>query len=542
VNFDGLTDSVTRSALRLSWLEAALEPVSDYGRHSASSIVPFAPGEEMQAQQQAQTIVDAAQRLDASRIDAIRDALRFAPDAVPAIARAGMGGVLSDANFLELQRFLDAVSRIDALLDAGGFEFKVGNDATAQLSRALERGRAGKFGFYLADDFGPHLAKARAQAAQTQAEFDSARGRLASRVAERLHRAEISGNEFIVMRDALDGPLPPEVHVVREAPTYLLCELELDEGALRALARRDEAVDAVAQAEEEARASLSVMVRERARELQDVAHRLGEVDVLATRIRFVHYYDAIAPQISTDAVVECEDVSYLPLRAELEREDRRYEPISVRLNGVAVLTGPNMGGKSVALRTCGFVAVLAAFGLPVPAKSARIGLFEEISWLGIGGDDDGAGLLSSFAREVVRLRDLLERPLRRTLLLIDEFARTTTPHEGKALLVALVDALRKRGKLAFVATHLAGVAAASGARHFAVRGLRSVPKQRSVARDLNAALAALGDSMDYSIVEVTDGKERQADAIALAHLLGLDEEIVSLASHVLLDEAERQGA
>ncbi|MBV9269922.1 MAG: hypothetical protein JO165_02430, partial [Candidatus Eremiobacteraeota bacterium] len=243
-----------------------------------------------------------------------------------------------------------------------------------------------------------------------------------------------------------------------------------------------------------------------------------------------------------EATIECENVSFLPLRAELEREDRRYEPISFQLRDVAVLTGPNMGGKSVALRTCGFIAVLAAFGLPVPATAARIGLFDEISWLGIGGDEDAeGGLLSSFAREVVRLRDLLERRALRTVLLIDEFARTTTPHEGKALLVALVDALRKRGKLAFVATHLAGVASATGARHFAVRGLRSVPRQRRVAGDLNAALAALGDSMDYSIVEVIDGKDRQADAIALAHLLGLDEEIVALAGHVLASEAEQSG-
>jgi len=541
MNFGGLVDTVTRSALRLTWLEAALEPVSEYGRRSVAAIVPFAPGEEAQAQTQATNIVESARVLDASRVDAIRDALRSAPDATPAIARAGMGGVLSDANFLELQRFLDIVARVDALVDTGGLSLKCGNAGSADVARVLERGRAGKFGFYLADEFDSGLGDARARAAQAQAEFDSARGRLAARIAERLHRDEISGSEFIVMRDALNGPLPPEVHVVREAPTYLLCELELDEPALRALTRRDEAVDAVGQTEESARVALSQAIRERAHDLQTVAQRLGEIDVLDARVRFVHHYDAIAPEIAADSVVECENVSFLPLRAELEREDRRYEPISLNLHDVAVLTGPNMGGKSVALRTGGFVAVLAALGLPVPATSARIGLFDEISWLGIGGDEDGGGLLSSFAREVVRLRDLLERRAERGLLLVDEFARTTTPHEGKALLIALVDALRKRGKLAFVATHLTGVASATGARHFAVRGLRSVPKQRSAARDLNAALAALGNSMDYSIVEVVDGADRHGDAIALAHLLGLDEEIVALAGRVLVEEAERSG-
>jgi DNA mismatch repair ATPase MutS len=116
-------------------------------------------------------------------------------------------------------------------------------------------------------------------------------------------------------------------------------------------------------------------------------------------------------------------------------------------------------------------------------------------------------------------------------LLIDEFARTTTPHEGKALLVALIRSLRRRGRLAFIATHLAGIAPEAQARHFAVRGLRNVPKG-APAGDLQAALASLADSMDYAIVESGDGTG-QADAVALAHLLGLDEDIVAEAANVL---------
>jgi DNA mismatch repair ATPase MutS len=194
-----------------------------------------------------------------------------------------------------------------------------------------------------------------------------------------------------------------------------------------------------------------------------------------------------------------------------------------------------MGGKSVALRTCGFVALLAAFGIPVPAQSAECALFDEIAWLGIGAQEELGGLLSSFAREVVRLNELLARPAAHALLLIDEFARTTTPMEGKALLVALIRSLRRRGRLAFIATHLGGIAADAQVRHFAVRGLRNVPKA-APAGDLQAALASLADSMDYAVFEVRDGGWHQADAVALAHLLGLDDDIVAEAAHVLQGE------
>ncbi|MBV9270864.1 MAG: hypothetical protein JO165_07215, partial [Candidatus Eremiobacteraeota bacterium] len=293
MNFEGIVDPLTRSALRLQWLEAALEPVSEYGRRCASAISPFQLGEEAQAQAQAREIVRTAQLLDASCIDAIRDALRYAPDATAAIARAGMGDVLSDANLLELQRFLDVAARIEALVDVEGLSLACNNTGSTYVARLLERGRAGKFGFYLADAFDARLADVRARAAQAQAEFDAVRGRLAARVAHALRRDEISASEFIVMRDGLDGSLPPEVRVVREAPTYLLCELELDEPSLQALERRDEAADAVAQTEEAARMVLSQAVREHARDLETVAQRLGDIDVLATRLRFAHNYDAV---------------------------------------------------------------------------------------------------------------------------------------------------------------------------------------------------------------------------------------------------------
>ena len=118
------------------------------------------------------------------------------------------------------------------------------------------------------------------------------------------------------------------------------------------------------------------------------------------------------------------------------------------------------------------------------------------------------------------------------LVLADEFARTTTPHEGKALVIALVGALRARGRTALLATHLAGIAEATGARHFGVRGMRGIPAAPPRG-DLQAALALLAASMDYSIEEIAEGGERPADAIALARLLGLDDDLIAAARSAL---------
>jgi len=527
MRFASIIDATTASALDVAWLNAQLEPLSEPGRRAYDRLEPLRPGEELQAQQRADAIADLAKRMEPAEVDAMRDALRTMPDPLPAISRAAMGATLEDANLLELLRFLDVVQRLHAHVPISADILRI-----AQL---LESGRAGKFGFYLSDSFDSSLASVRADADRAQAEYDASRGRLAQRAARELKRDEIPGGEFIVMREAARA-LPQGVRVVREAPTYLLCELELDEAALEALRKRDDAAARVAQAEEAVRVQVSREVRACAQTFEMLDEAVGEFDVRLAQVRFTQQYACVPAQIVAERSLRFTNARYLPLQFELEAQGRRYEPISIDLSDAAVLTGPNMGGKSVALRTCGFIALLSAFGIPVPAQSAQSAIFDDVAWLGIGAFEELGGLLSSFAREVVRLNELLARPASQALLLIDEFARTTTPHEGKALLVALIRALRRRGRLAFIATHLGGIAAETQARHFAVRGLRNVPKA-APAGDLQAALASLADSMDFAVAEVVDGGSRQADAVALAHLLGLDDEIVAEAAGVLRGEA-----
>lgn len=456
---------------------------------------------------------------------------------VPAIARAGMGDVLDDAAFLELQRFCDAATRIDALLEDARVAAPLINAGMRTVAEALEPGRLRRSGFYLADAFASELASTRTDFADAQAAFEGKRGRLLTEVARRLEREDVSAGELIVMRADVAGQLPPGLRILREAPTYWLCAPELDDATLAALQRRDAAADAVAVAEERVRMRLSGVVAETAGDLGAVATAMGELDVMLAAARFARDYDCTVAEISNEPALEFEGGRFLPLAVELAADGRAFAPIAIDVSEPAVLTGPNMGGKSVCLRTCGAIAVCAAFGLPVPAKRSVCALFDHIAWLGVGSEQERlGGLLSTFAREVVCLRDALARD-GRLLLLADEFARTTTPLEGKALLVALLRRLRARRACGLAATHLAGVASAADARHFAVRGLRGIPEVPS-SGELAQVLAALAASMDYTIAEVGADDVASADALALASLLGLDATLVDQARALLGGDGE----
>jgi DNA mismatch repair protein MutS2 len=527
-----LLDSATAAVLGFEWLKTALTPVSPYGDRHFERLRPFAPGDEPAAQSRANAIAAIAVELDAARLEAIRAAMRNLPDAQGAIARASMGDVLDDPNFFELLRFCTTIERIDELLVGCTGCVPISNHAVRAVKAALALGSAGEAGFYLADAFDRDLASARECVAREQAELDALRGRESARAAQALGRDEVAGDEFILMRAELRGSLPTGVRVLREAPTYLLCALEYGDAALAALQRRDTAAAAVAEAEERVRTGLTEIVGQQAAGLNAAAAALGEFDVLVCAARFTQHYDCTPATIAKKPILTFDRARFLPLEAELAAAGRRFVPLDVELHDTAVLTGPNMGGKSVCLQTCGFIALCAAFGLPVPAARAQSALFDQVAWLGTGREAQIGGLLSSFAREVLELRAILERAAPRLLILADEFARTTTPHEGRALMVALLMRLRELAACGMLATHLAGIAATAGVRHFAVRGLRGIPRQPPT-QGVGEALASLADAMDYTIAEVSGDDVTRADAIALTALLGIDREFVNDAYRAL---------
>ncbi len=525
-------DAASAELLGFDWLVKAVAPVSPYGSLVFSELVPFRPGNEAAAESRAQRIAEAAEQLHPDRVSAARSLLEQLPDIVGIIARASMGEMLDDPSFLEVSRFCETVERVDALLPASTLGQRTSSKAMQAVVAALAAGHNAAEGFYLSDAFDAELAAARAAYAQAQAEVDAARGREQERVARELGREEVAGDEFIVMRTELHGALPQGVRVVRESATYLLCALEYGESSRSALERREAAFGRVAALEERVRLHLSAIVREHAAGLGVAAGALGELDVIVAAVRFSQLHHCTAPVVTSEPGLAFERARFLPLEAELTVAGRRYVPIDLDLRGAAVLTGPNMGGKSLALQTCGFLALCGAFGLPVPADNARVGLFDQIAWLGTGLRERSGGLLSSFAREVTSLKEILERFAPRLLIFVDEFARTTTPHEGKALVVALTERLQQRSACALIATHLQGVAAAAGVTHFAVRGLKGI-RTPPAARDLKDALDALAASMDYTIVEVGSDDAPHADAIALTQLLGLDSEFVEAARRAL---------
>ncbi len=512
-------DAVSAERIGLPWLRAAVAPVGGFGRRLDEATAPYGPGDEARAGAEIAGAVALAERLEPDGVGRLRAALRAVPEPTPIVARARVGDALSDVDFYELGRFVDGLDALARAWDAAGGEPQRRPPVLDGLRAALAPGRGGQ-GFYLEDAFEPGLRAARAALAAAEAALDARREAVAARVRDALGVDPV-GDELVVLRDVYDGPLPDGLHLVRETPTYRVLAIPV------VSAERDDALARLTEAEERARRGLAERVAREAGAVTAATHALGALDRALARVAFAQRWGGCVPALGTGRVA-FEAATFAPLADALTARGHRYTPLDLDLRGVAVLTGPNMGGKSAALATAGFLCACAALGIPPPARSAALPLLDGLVCIGGEGPAERARLLSSYAAEVVRARDTLALASARTLVLVDEFARTTGPREGRALLIAFAEALRARGAFALVATHFDGVAAAAGVPHLRIAGLREHGLAAVDAGDLDAALDAINAAMDYRVVPAGDGAPT-SDALELARLLGLDEAVVARA-------------
>jgi DNA mismatch repair protein MutS2 len=523
-----MIDSTTAERIGLTWLRAAVEPVGAFGRRHDETIAPYAPGDEIRALAEIAGIVALARMLDLDGVARLRAALRAVPETSPILARARAGDPLTDVDFYELGRFVDALAGLARAWDAAGGVAARRPPTLDALHAILAPGR-GHGGLDLADTFGPGLPAARAALADAEAQIDARREAIAARVREATGVDPV-GDEFVVLREVYAGPLPDGVRVVRDAAAYRTAAFEVSSSA------RDAALAELTRAEEQARRALAERIAGVTATANDAVRALGALDRELARVAFAQRWGGCIPALAP-GIIAFDQAVFAPLADALGERSRHYTPVSLDLRGVAVLTGPNMGGKSAALATAGFLCACVSLGVPPPAREAELPLLDAIVWIGGEGPQDRTRLLSSYAAEIVRARETLAQASPRTLILIDEFARTTGPREGRALLIAFVEVLRARGAFALVATHFDGIAEAAHVAHLRIAGLHERALGAVSPDDLDAALDAINLAMDYRVVDARDGATA-SDALALARLLGFDATVVARAQH-LYGEQER---
>jgi DNA mismatch repair protein MutS2 len=238
-----------------------------------------------------------------------------------------------------------------------------------------------------------------------------------------------------------------------------------------------EANNALAEALEEEReevrrilVALTSLFSGRRAELSGAAAILTELDVAQARTELSSRMAAVAPSFEDRLVLKAArhpllDRRLATLRQEVFGEDAETRhsdavPLDIELpegKRTLLLSGPNAGGKSVAMKTVGLVALLAQSGFFVPAApGSALPIFDDV--LVVAGDaQDLLGDLSSFAASMVRTSRVLAKATGRTLVLLDELGSGTDPDEGASLAISVLEEDARRGGYTVATTHLTSV-------------------------------------------------------------------------------------
>jgi DNA mismatch repair protein MutS2 len=207
-------------------------------------------------------------------------------------------------------------------------------------------------------------------------------------------------------------------------------------------------------------AALTELLRGNAPALRHSAETIAKLDSLFARARYARQFDCALPVFrdssTSDGIqMKLEAARHPVLEAALRREGGGVIPMSLAMGAgetVLVISGPNTGGKTVALKTVGLAALAAQSGIPVTAQAAELPLFDSVL-ADIGDEQSIAANLSTFSAHMLNLRGMLAAATKNSLVLVDELGTGTAPEEGAALAVALLEEFRARGCLTLATTH-----------------------------------------------------------------------------------------
>ena len=369
------------------------------------------------------------------------------------------GSVLSTAELLDAVTLMEAVSGVRQTFKNDAAKWPRLAERAAALAdfRQLSLGirRAILPNGEISDDASPALRRIRAGMAEARQKIQ--------RSLESVLRArgEPAGEDYITLRnDRFVIPVrasdrrgvPGVVHAASATGQTVFVEpLEVIDLNNRRVQLGEEETEEIARI----LAELSHRLSAERGALLVAAESVAHLDSIFARARFAREFDCVTPEFTQGNALRLEAARNPVLEATLRPQGRSAVPLSLALGGdetVMVISGPNTGGKTVALKSVGLAALSAQSAIPVAAQRAELPIFDRVL-ADIGDEQSIAADLSTFSAHMLNLKSMLEQATDRSLILVDEMGTGTAPEEGAALAVALLEEFRARHSITLATTH-----------------------------------------------------------------------------------------
>jgi DNA mismatch repair protein MutS len=280
--------------------------------------------------------------------------------------------------------------------------------------------------------------------------------------------------------------------------------------------------------------------------IQETASALGQLDVLASFAELARIQGWNRPEVRDEGRIQIQEGRHPVL--ELRMTEERFVPNDTDLNleshQIALITGPNMAGKSTYIRQVALLTVLAHTGSYIPVASARIDLCDRI-FTRIGASDDLARGQSTFMVEMNETANILNNATRRSLVILDEIGRGTSTFDGLSLAWSIVEHLHHQvGAKSLFATHyheLTELASphVSGSQNSQDSASERASGRLPRVRNYNVAVREWNDQIIF-LRKIQPGPADKSYGIQVARLAGVPRSVIDRAKTILrvLEEAE----
>ena len=484
-------DPATRASLEL---ERTLGGSREGSLLSCIDRTVTAPGARRLADRLARPLLDPA-RIDA-RLDAVghfaerpglrgrlREALKGTADLARALSRLALGrggprdlGAIRAgltvghdlcALFATLQGPLDAPpAEIAEALDALALSRQPALEALLQaLTAALEAELplSARDGGFIAPGYRPELDQTRSLRDDSRRVIVALETRLQrdSGVTLRIRHNAVLGYFVDCTARQAEALMSPPLNTLFIHRQTTANQVRFTTGELAELdARISQAGDRALAMEQESFEHLRRQACDLAAPLAEAADALAALDVASALADWAVEVEASRPRIDRSTAFEAQAARHPVVEAAVRRAGQPYTPNDCRLDGggegcprLAIVTGPNMAGKSTFLRQTALLAVLAQAGSFVPARSLRLGVVDRL-FSRVGAGDDLARGRSTFMTEMVETAAILTQATERSLVVLDEIGRGTATYDGLAIAWACAEALHDANRCrALFATH-----------------------------------------------------------------------------------------
>lgn len=545
-----LANQKTKSQSGFEYVLNLLELNTPFGEKVKKEVKPFFPGQEKELGQELERvdIFKKAIEKDPAYFDKVEEAFMEMKDVTFSVRRASKNS-LSVVELFELKVFLLAQKMLYTHLLS--FKEKFGADLpetfklnpVASLLDILDPRKEGLPTFYIYDEFSEKLRELRDEKREREKLIRSRRKDLCRILKEDEDLEMTPKFEHTVSKQDTD-------QIKRLDEISLLCRWEEDYTSVTYTLKDDEEVGQaileterlqleIEEEELKVRKYLSLEIAKYEDVLLENMSRTGLMDFCYAKALLSVKYKMVKAEIVEEHFVSIQGARHLEVEAFLVGKGKSYCPTDLAIKeGVSIISGANMGGKTVSLRLMALVALLCQYGFFIPAEKAVIGLSSFVQML-MGDTQSLQRGLSSFGGEMEELREALDHAEKRAFLLVDEIASGTNPGEGAALSRALASFLMEKEVITLMTTHFDKVTEVEGVVAFQVVGLANADFDK-LKRELRYAnrkerIELVARHMDYRLIKIEEKRDVPKEALKIAEMLGVYSDIIDRAKNYLED-------